>query len=136
MTDSWVELAECAKYVDDFGLAAVESWYFPDRTGPRGYDWAREICEGCAAASDCRQYAVDHQIHDGMFGGLTPREREPSAGKRRPARTAKTCPTCRVEHPLADFPANRSRSLGVGGECRWCARDRSRAWARTRKRAS
>ncbi|MDF3310658.1 WhiB family transcriptional regulator [Rhodococcus sp. T2V] len=37
---------------------------------------AKRICSGCPVLAECRQYAVDASEPHGIWGGLTPRERD------------------------------------------------------------
>lgn len=36
---------------------------------------AKSICDSCPVASSCLRFAIDNEIPDGIFGGLTPDER-------------------------------------------------------------
>lgn len=67
-------------------------WWFPEPTGsvthargghdPR-YDQARNICRGCPAHDQCAAWALEQQIPDGMFAGLTPYQRSRTPQHRR-----------------------------------------------------
>lgn len=39
------------------------------------YSFARKICAGCRVREACLEWGVKHEEH-GMWGGLTPRERQ------------------------------------------------------------
>ena len=53
---------------------------------------AKRICDGCPVREQCLAYAVQNEINDGIWGGLTEQERRPPR-KRRTAST--TGPTSR-----------------------------------------
>ena len=36
---------------------------------------ARDVCAWCPSTSECLIFALDHNITDGMYGGLAPDER-------------------------------------------------------------
>ena len=36
---------------------------------------AKSICRSCKVKSDCLQFAIDNECNDGIFGGLTAKER-------------------------------------------------------------
>jgi len=36
---------------------------------------AKAICARCGASGPCRAWAVKHEMHEGVFGGLNPVER-------------------------------------------------------------
>jgi hypothetical protein len=38
--------------------------------------WIRKICEPCPARLECLQYAIDHDIVHGFWGGVSPTERD------------------------------------------------------------
>lgn len=46
--------------------------HFPERGEPAAE--AKRICDGCPIKDDCRQYAVEHKIEHGVWGGLTASE--------------------------------------------------------------
>lgn len=50
--------------------------FHPEDEQPAEYVQAREYCNRCSAKQQCRDYAIDNSIMFGMWGGLTPRERE------------------------------------------------------------
>jgi WhiB family redox-sensing transcriptional regulator len=40
-----------------------------------GVDRARAICKGCPVAGTCLEYALEHRIEHGVWGGCSERER-------------------------------------------------------------
>ena len=53
-------------------------WWFPE-FGVKGnnvmFERAREICMGCHARKECLEFAIQHPGIQGMWGGLSPRQR-------------------------------------------------------------
>jgi WhiB family redox-sensing transcriptional regulator len=47
------------------------------------YDSAKAICHSCIHQSSCLDYALDHHIDDGIWGGLTRNERRRILAARR-----------------------------------------------------
>jgi hypothetical protein len=37
---------------------------------------AKEICNKCDVSLDCLKFAIDNECDSGIYGGLTPKERE------------------------------------------------------------
>jgi WhiB family redox-sensing transcriptional regulator len=68
--DDWQRRAAC--------LGRPAAWWFPERqrTGLLSYDLARPICARCVVRPVCREYAIINNITLGMWGGMTPKERE------------------------------------------------------------
>lgn len=70
----WQEDGECNKYNPDL--------FYPERPGKKtSYDAARKICDGCPVKDICLDYAMEmednaYASRHGMFGGLTPQERQ------------------------------------------------------------
>jgi WhiB family redox-sensing transcriptional regulator len=50
-----------------------EIW-FPPGQGP-SYKLAREFCNRCPVKAECLTYALENDEQEGMFGGLSPVER-------------------------------------------------------------
>lgn len=65
---AWQDDAACHAYNPDL--------WFPEWPKPNEYRLARRICKGCPVREQCAQYALDNGIRYGMFGGLTPGERQ------------------------------------------------------------
>ena len=49
--------------------------FFPDRGQPA--EPARQICAGCPVRQPCLEYALSQGITNGIWGGLTDRDRRP-----------------------------------------------------------
>jgi WhiB family redox-sensing transcriptional regulator len=48
-----------------------------------GVEIARRICAGCPVASPCLEYALQHHIDHGVWGGTSERQRKRIARERR-----------------------------------------------------
>ncbi len=48
-----------------------------------GVDKARKICAGCPVTEQCLEYALDHRIDHGVWGGCSERERRRILKRRR-----------------------------------------------------
>ena len=48
-----------------------------------GVDRARRICATCAVADQCLEYALEHRIEHGVWGGCSERERRRILKRRR-----------------------------------------------------
>jgi WhiB family transcriptional regulator, redox-sensing transcriptional regulator len=48
-----------------------------------GVDRARQICDGCPVAEPCLEYALEHRIDHGVWGGCSERERRRILKRRR-----------------------------------------------------
>jgi WhiB family redox-sensing transcriptional regulator len=57
---------------------APQDWFFPPhgRSALRAYRRARQVCERCPVLVECREYALRVRPEYGLWGGLTPHERE------------------------------------------------------------
>jgi WhiB family redox-sensing transcriptional regulator len=49
--------------------------FFPSRGENRQLSKAKAICNECPVQPECLQYAVDNQIHQGIYGGQSERQR-------------------------------------------------------------
>lgn len=79
VTGGWRDRAACRGEEPDL--------FFPIGTaGPARIDLARaqQICAGCPVREDCLQWALDHSIDHGVWGGLGEEQRK--SLKRRSAR--------------------------------------------------
>ena len=64
---SWREIAACNDRVDvDF---------FPLVETAAAVTAAKEVCAGCAVADECLQFAIETNQPDGVWGGMTFKER-------------------------------------------------------------
>jgi WhiB family redox-sensing transcriptional regulator len=70
--------ASCTRHAD------VE--FFPQH-GRRAAS-AKVVCHSCPVQLQCLDYAIANEIHDGVWGGLSPQERSPIILRRRRARAA------------------------------------------------
>jgi WhiB family redox-sensing transcriptional regulator len=48
-----------------------------------GVDKARKICNGCPVSDPCLEYALEHRIDHGVWGGCSERERRRILKRRR-----------------------------------------------------
>jgi WhiB family redox-sensing transcriptional regulator len=88
----------------------VES-FFP-RKGESGKD-AKKVCAACPVATQCLQYAIDHDERFGIWGGFSERERRALMRD-----TPRDNSRCANGHVRADVGVTNS------GYCRQCQRDR------------
>lgn len=65
-SEDWKLLREC-KDVDP-------KVFFPERGN--GLAIAKEICKNCIVREDCLDYAIKENIHHGVWGGTSERERQ------------------------------------------------------------
>lgn len=81
----WFDRAECK------GVAKIDpTIFFPDvergANGAHVWDTAREYCGRCAVRRECLEFQMPFEEatgrRDGMWGGLTPKERERLAWER------------------------------------------------------
>lgn len=72
----WQQLAACRGEDPDL--------FFPG-PGLDPYDTPRVICAGCPVRLDCLEYALDHHVDEGCWGGTTPRQRERARREGTPA---------------------------------------------------
>lgn len=63
---AWYELALCAQVDGDL--------FYPEK-GSNGAD-AKRICGRCEVKDECLAHALDHDEQQGVWGGLTPIERQ------------------------------------------------------------
>ena len=64
-------------WMDDAACSTVDcEIFFPEKKeGWASAAMAKAICETCAVRDICLQYALDNDINEGIFGGLTARDR-------------------------------------------------------------
>lgn len=55
-----------------------DAWFPPGEPGPNDTVWSypRTVCGLCPVRSDCLAYAMEGREAHGMFGGLTPLQRQ------------------------------------------------------------
>lgn len=63
--DDWQDRALCAEVGDDF--------WFPEKGG--SVKEPKRVCAQCPVAAECLEYALEHDIRFGVWGGLSERER-------------------------------------------------------------
>ena len=49
--------------------------FFPEKEGWASAEMAKSICETCPVAAECLGYALDNNVDEGIWGGLTARNR-------------------------------------------------------------
>lgn len=77
---TWAEQGACATH-------PTPDLFFPARG--ESVDHARAICGRCTVQTECLNYALTNYIKQGVWGGLTERERRPLRPARPPGvRTA------------------------------------------------
>lgn len=54
------------------------SVFYPRRLTRGAVDHAKQFCDRCPIANDCRNYALSHDL-DGIWGGTTEAERRAAA---------------------------------------------------------
>lgn len=64
---NWMDDAACT--------TADPELFFPEKDGWASAEMAKAICVTCAVRDICLQYALDNEIPEGIFGGLTARNR-------------------------------------------------------------
>ncbi len=69
----WMERANCR------GMDA--NLFHPVRSGiaAKLVRQAKQVCDGCDVRDECLDYALEHNIKVGVYGGTTPDERRPMA---------------------------------------------------------
>lgn len=73
----WMDAAACAGE----GRPDHDPW-FPEGQGATTGE-AKAVCRSCPVAGPCLDYALQHRLRDGIFGGMTPGERQAEALRRR-----------------------------------------------------
>ena len=65
-------------WMDDAACTGADvNLFFPEPSDLAAAKIAKAICGGCPVKADCLQFALDrHEFRDGIFGGLSPRERQ------------------------------------------------------------
>ncbi|MFF3256738.1 WhiB family transcriptional regulator [Actinacidiphila glaucinigra] len=66
---------------------------------------AKAVWTGCTVRTECLAYALDHRIEDGIWGGMTERERRPLLRRR---------PTVASWHALLEAARRKHLQTGPG----------------------
>lgn len=86
-SDEWRVRAACR-------TASIKDLWFPGSsdgstpnpvTSSRQIAEAKAVCRQCPVAPECLEYSLDNNIADGIWGGLTWKERAPLRGQRQRA---------------------------------------------------
>lgn len=75
---AWMRDGSCRTY--------PPSAFFP--SDGAGVDAARRICQTCPVQEPCLEYALEHRVEHGVWGGCSERERRRILKRRRLAVTA------------------------------------------------
>lgn len=70
---AWMAFGNCRNY--------APSVFFP--SDGVGVDRARKICKTCSVSEQCIEYALEHRIDHGVWGGTSERERRRILKRRR-----------------------------------------------------
>lgn len=73
MTTQWMRLGNCRR--------ETPATFFP--SDGTGVDIARDICATCPVKKPCLDYALQHHIDHGVWGGCSERERRRIRKRRR-----------------------------------------------------
>ncbi len=71
--EQWMDLALCAGEADP-------EIFFPQSNG--GAKKAKKVCQRCAVVEECLAFALNNDIVEGVYGGLTETERAALAAVR------------------------------------------------------
>lgn len=110
---SWRDAALCAQVGGDV--------WFPEKGA--SVREAKRICGGCLVRTECLEYALEHAIRYGIWGGTTERQRRAMKPRSRVIQSA----------PL--MCVNRLHLKNGPGRCAECKKDRDLERAKTRVRA-
>jgi WhiB family redox-sensing transcriptional regulator len=64
---AWVEQAACRGLPTD--------WWFSERGRHDVYSAGQAVCDDCPVRQDCGDYALDHGIKHGVWGGMSEKQR-------------------------------------------------------------
>lgn len=68
---TWTLTASCASHPDP------DAWFPLSVPGPTDiYREARDICQACPVKRECLEHALTNREQHGLWGGLTPNQRE------------------------------------------------------------
>ena len=71
--EEWMEHAVCR--------GAAPTAFFP--SDGSGVEVAQRVCESCPVRAECLEYALEHRIEHGVWGGASERERRRILRERR-----------------------------------------------------
>lgn len=66
---NWMSLAACNSEVHN------PDWWWPESNSAETTNLAVQICRYCPVREMCRDYAIQHMLDEGIWGGLMPAER-------------------------------------------------------------
>lgn len=64
-------------------LGHSDPFFIDDTAGRGGYETAKAICRTCFVTAPCLEYALEARMEEGVWGGLSPRERRRVRARRR-----------------------------------------------------
>lgn len=108
---AWTEQAICAQVDPEL--------FFPEKGGATTA--AKQLCAGCPVRTDCLNYAVEHNIRFGIWGGLAERDRrhlKTTALPTKPAPTENAMPT--TDTYICDQCDTSTHIPLKDGLCHWC----------------
>lgn len=118
---TWRDSAACAESDPEIWFPKSSAW----SPGHPAWTVPRFICQGCPVLAECRAWVDENPQPEGMFGGLTPAERD------NPGRFL----TCRRGHSLTEPGSVHYTS--TGRRCVACARARAaRVASKAKRRAA
>jgi WhiB family transcriptional regulator, redox-sensing transcriptional regulator len=65
--EKWADRALCAEIDPDL--------FFPEGQGNHSLSNARRVCAACEVRAECLAYALEHDELEGVWGGLSEKER-------------------------------------------------------------
>lgn len=66
--ERWMDLSACSQLPPDM--------WFPTLGDTPTAQRAKEVCASCPVRQQCLEYAIEHGFDDGIWGGLTPKQRK------------------------------------------------------------
>jgi WhiB family transcriptional regulator, redox-sensing transcriptional regulator len=89
--EQWMEQAVCR--------GAAPSSFFP--SDGSGVEAAQRICDHCPVRAECLEYALEHRIEHGVWGGASERERRRILRTRRHSPSRASSPVETTDFELA-----------------------------------
>lgn len=77
-------MARSLEWMDDARCKGEDvNFWFPEMGGMARHqaEAARNYCASCDVQMECAQYAIDEKIPDGIWGGLSPDQRQKMRAK-------------------------------------------------------